>query len=117
MTKEEYARYLMSDHWKEVARKRLEIDGYKCQSCGSYGTETNKIQVHHLTYKTLGHENPYTDTVCCCGNCHKNIHSLMARITDENGGRMWDMSTPAVHVYTLSGLDTHEFIEQGGERT
>lgn len=110
MTKEDYAKYLMSDHWKETAKKRLEIDGYKCQMCGSYGTETNKIQVHHLSYKNLGHENIYTELVSCCSNCHKDIHSLMGRITDEHGGRMWDKSTPKVHVYTLSGLDTYEYI-------
>lgn len=40
----------------------------------------------------------------------------LRRITDKDGGRMWDLSTPAVHVYTLSGIDTHEFIEQGGEK-
>lgn len=115
MTKEEYAKYLMSDHWKEVARKRLEIDGYICQQCGSRGTETNKVGVHHLHYKTLGHENPYTDCVSVCASCHAGIHAMMARITDDHGGRLWDMHTPRIHVYTLSGLDTEQIEERRQE--
>lgn len=113
MTKEDYVRYLMSDHWKEVSKKRLEIDGYTCQQCGSGGTENNRLGVHHLTYKTLGNENPYTDLVSVCNSCHKGIHRMMARITDENGGRMWDKHTPNVHVYTLSGLDSYQITEGG----
>ena len=111
MNKEEYAKYLMSDHWKQVAKQRLIIDGYRCQFCGTDGTQTNKLGVHHMKYTTLWHENPYTDTVTMCANCHKGIHRVMGRITDENGGRMWDMKTPRVHVYTLTGLDTFEYIE------
>lgn len=108
MTKEEYLRYLMSDEWRERAEKRLEIDGYTCQACGTRGTPENKLQIHHLNYKHLGHEDPYTDLVCLCAICHRNTHSLLNRITDRNGGRMWNRheEIPKIHVYTISGLET-----------
>lgn len=112
--KEQYAMYLLSDQWKALAQKRLEIDGYRCQLCGSDGTRENPIQVHHLSYRNIGHEDVYTDLVSCCASCHKGIHRLMGRITDPAGGRMWDKSTPRVHVYTLTGIDTGLYTEEGG---
>lgn len=108
-----YLDYLTSEKWKTKVKARLSIDGYTCQQCGSRGTPTNRLEIHHFHYRTVGNENVFTDLVTLCSNCHKNIHSTLSRITDENGGRMWDKNQqiPKVHIYTISGLETCECIE------
>lgn len=67
---EEYLIYLRSDTWQRLRSKRLAIDEYKCQRCGSpYG-----LQVHHLVYPAeLGTEDPYKDLITLCGPCHELI--------------------------------------------
>lgn len=113
MENKEYQEYLASDAWKRKAEQRLEIDNYQCQSCGCYGTTTNKIEVHHLSYKNIKNENVYTDLLSLCHCCHKNIHRAMERVTNENGRRGWldDSRIPKIHVYTLDGTST-QYIEE-----
>lgn len=94
MNVEEYSVYLLSPEWKQVAEKRKTIDGHRCVMCGSKGTQTNKLEVHHFSYKRVGNENPYTDLVTLCRNCHRDVHRLMDRITDENGRKGWRDSLP-----------------------
>ena len=67
--KEQYKEYLQSDHWKETRERALERAGYKCQVCGYY----KNLQVHHNTYKNIGHEDD-TDLVVLCWKCHKTFH-------------------------------------------
>lgn len=94
MNTEEYGIYLLSAQWRQVAEKRKEIDGHRCVMCGSKGTQTNKLEVHHFSYKRVGNENPYVDLVTLCRNCHRDVHRLMDRITDENGRKGWKDSLP-----------------------
>jgi hypothetical protein len=70
MVTEEYREYLKSDKWQRLRSKRLAIDEYTCQRCGTpYG-----LQVHHLAYPLeLGTENPYTDLITLCGPCHELV--------------------------------------------
>jgi len=69
--KEEYREYLESNHWKEIRKKALDRAGRKCQLCSS---KTN-LNVHHNTYKNLGHED-LNDLVVLCRNCHKKFHNI-----------------------------------------
>ncbi|WP_368217655.1 HNH endonuclease [Blautia obeum] len=39
----------------------------------------NGLQVHHITYQRLGHEDIYNDLVSLCPGCHKKIHSYYRR--------------------------------------
>lgn len=114
---EQYFEYLQSDEWKTKATTRLKIDNYTCQGCGCRGTSDNPLQVHHLTYKNIMHENPYADLVTLCRNCHIRTHSIMDRITDENGRRGWHdvAQVPRVHIYTLSGYDLHRFEDTSNQ--
>jgi hypothetical protein len=70
MVTEEYKEYLKSDTWQRLRSKRLAIDEYSCQRCGTpYG-----LQVHHLAYPLeLGTEDPYTDLITLCGPCHELV--------------------------------------------
>jgi len=107
MTDQEYSNYLKSEQWKEKAAKRLEIDRYTCQGCGSRGSSDNPLQVHHLNYKHVGNEDVYTDLVCLCRNCHIRTHHIMNRVTDKLGHRGWNDNSqvPRIHVFTVGGLD------------
>lgn len=82
-TTEEYFQYMSSPEWKAKKEQRIKIDAGRCQMCGS----AENLNVHHVTYRTFGRENPWTDLICLCQSCHKNVHVMMCRITgkDENG--------------------------------
>ena len=70
MVTNEYVEYLKSDAWQRLRSKRLSIDEYRCQRCGTpYG-----LRVHHLAYPdVLGTEDPYTDLITLCGTCHELV--------------------------------------------
>jgi 5-methylcytosine-specific restriction endonuclease McrA len=106
MNSTEYENYLQSDKWKELARKRLEYDGYTCQMCGSRGTVANPLEVHHLSYKNIGEEQDrvWQDLVTLCHCCHKGTHAMMCRKTAPNRYGWKDAyNVPAISVYTLTG--------------
>lgn len=109
MTDEEYQAYLKSPKWAAICEQRRKIDGYRCAACGSAGSMTNPLEIHHLSYAHIGHEETriYEDLVCLDHNCHKLVHSMMERVTSPNGRRGWKDSPriPQVHVFTNSGED------------
>lgn len=72
MVTEEYRRYLQSETWQKLRSKRLAIDEFRCQRCGTpYG-----LQVHHLAYPDeLGTEDPYIHLITLCGPCHEAIEN------------------------------------------
>lgn len=111
MNNQQYMDYLKSDKWKKIAQKRMEIDHYRCTCCGCMGTQSNKLEVHHLSYKYIYEEEKrvYQDLVTLCHRCHKGLHNIMNRVTDESGRRGWRDNThiPDIHVFTLSGDDAY----------
>ena len=94
MNVEEYSVYLLSPEWKRIAEKRKEIDGHRCVMCGSIGTQTNKLECHHVTYRNVGNEDVYKDVMTLCRNCHRAIHRAMNRVTDANGRKGWKDTMP-----------------------
>ena len=109
----DYIEYLKTEQWQALAQKRMEIDGYRCCMCGCRGTMGNRLEIHHLTYRTLYHERPYEDLLTLCHACHKATHKMMERVTSPDGRRGWkNERIPDVHIYTLTGTDTH--VTAGG---
>lgn len=104
-----YKEYLKSPKWKAIAEKRLMIDGHTCQGCGSRGTARNPLEVHHLSYKYIYHEEEriFEDLVTLCHECHKNIHAIMNRVTNADGRRGWkdNANIPKISVWTINGTD------------
>ena len=102
-----YTEYLKSDKWKKIAAARMKIDNYTCAGCGCKGTAVNPLEVHHLSYTHLYHEETriYEDLVCVCRGCHKNLHRIMERQTNAAGRRGWkdNPRIPQVHIYNLNG--------------
>ena len=118
---QQYYDYLKTDKWKKIAHRRMEIDNFTCQGCGSRGSSLNPLQIHHLTYYHIYHEENYiyTDLCTTCRSCHSIIHSVMNRITSESGRRGWKdvISIPKVNIFVLSGddLQRREVPEQENE--
>ena len=64
-----YSEYIKSEAWKKKAKQRKELDNYKCVKCG----KTHPIEVHHLNYDTLGHED-MDSLISLCSYCHYLEH-------------------------------------------
>lgn len=72
MSYEAKQEYLKSPDWQGIATVALFIDNHKCRVCGS----NQNLQVHHVTYERLGHENP-SDLVTLCATHHQAIHDKL----------------------------------------
>lgn len=82
LTRYQYKAYMRSSDWQETrqryARSRL------LKSCYCCGADNNPLDLHHKTYKTLGHEN--LNHLCrVCRSCHEAIHALVK----EKGVSIW----------------------------
>lgn len=68
MNKEEYQKYLKSEHWSKKKKELFFENRYRCLGCGS----RMKLEVHHLTYKNIGNES-LQDLVYLCRYCHNKV--------------------------------------------
>lgn len=69
-----YAVYLNSPEWGRKRREALDRAGGKCERC----TETENLEVHHITYDRLGYERPQ-DLQVLCNPCHAAEHGRGAK--------------------------------------
>lgn len=73
MTKAEYARYMASDHWREL-RKEILSELNCCERCdlprwlASIAYDQD-LHLHHRHYRTLGTES-WDDLEVLCARCH-----------------------------------------------
>lgn len=74
-----YQEYIRSPEWEEKKRQRMEIDGFRCVMCGRSIDHCRTMQVHHVTYRNLGHEDVMRDLCTVCGSCHKKLHNYYDR--------------------------------------
>lgn len=112
-SQDRYAQYLESDEWRQMKLRRLEIDNYTCQICGSKGSNMNPLNVHHLSYHNIYHENIDKDLVTLCRSCHMGVHNMMNRITNsETGQRGWK-DTLSVSMISYNRF-REELMRQGG---
>ena len=77
-----YKKYMRSKEWEEKKQERMKIDNFSCVMCGRSREHCRTLQVHHITYKNLGHENVYTDLCTVCGSYHKKLHNYYDRIRE-----------------------------------
>lgn len=79
MQTQEYKEYIKSDAWQEKCNQRLKIAGHRCEMCGRLEKNSKGLQIHHISYKNLGHEDVANDLICLCGRCHILIHRYYDR--------------------------------------
>lgn len=66
-----YHIHLSSPAWKATRQQILARCGGVCERCAE-----RKVQnIHHITYRNLGHE-PLTDLSGLCRPCHREVHGL-----------------------------------------
>lgn len=83
-----YQDYLKTEHWKQRRASKLEAAGHRCQLCGADGP----LEVHHLTYANLFHEQD-ADLIVVCRSCHGKQHGYfgeedMLDFNHQNTGHM-----------------------------
>lgn len=64
-----YKKYLYSKHWLSFREQALFAAKYECEECGY----DENLNVHHLSYKSLGHET-LNDVQVLCYRCHMQAH-------------------------------------------
>lgn len=62
--------------WKQLRKKILKRDGYKCQQCKRYGKNVPAVTVHHIKHLDEYPELAYTtnNLVSLCKKCHNKAH-------------------------------------------
>lgn len=66
-----YQNYLNDPSWKRQRKKALKRAWYRCEYCGS----TKNLDVHHMTYRRVGHEDD-DDLIVLCHTCHQKVHGI-----------------------------------------
>jgi 5-methylcytosine-specific restriction endonuclease McrA len=82
-----YREYLRSDRWKKQRKRTFQNHGRRCVVCGS-----EKVEVHHLTYKSLGNEDPKKHLLPLCREHHQQVHIY----AEERRMHVWN----ATHLLT-----------------
>ncbi|WP_195926728.1 HNH endonuclease [Sarcina ventriculi] len=70
----EYENYIHSNAWRKRRQQALYAGHNRCAMCGA----TTSLQVHHLTYKHLGHELD-SELMVLCTSCHHKVHAQKRR--------------------------------------
>lgn len=78
----EYNDFLNSPEWKAISAKRKEMDGYKCQCCGS----KEHLVAHHTSYEKNSRKGnlDLSKLVTLCDRCHCIIHGKPVKGHQKN---------------------------------
>lgn len=68
--KDRYNRFMASDEWKHIRGLKLDLASHRCEKCG----DTERLEVHHLTYDRFGGDELLTDLQVLCHPCHETVH-------------------------------------------
>ena len=89
--KSKYVKSLDNDYHREVKRKALIRDGFKCKNEGC--NSTTFLELHHITYWLKGQSIIGTElvnlqwVVIVCEKCHQQIHD---DLTHKWNPKNWD---------------------------
>jgi len=97
-----YEKYLQSDHWKALRRKkhkqaRRKGKHSRCAVCAA----TDRLDVHHVRYKRL-YNVKTKDLRILCRACHDAVHELLDMGFRRKGSRYskwWDRLAEEVRIY------------------
>lgn len=67
-----YKLRVMSEGWRSFKASVIAKRGALCERCGASGSD-RRIDLHHLSYKNLGHEKQ-EDVKLLCHICHQLMH-------------------------------------------
>jgi len=74
MSNNSYKNYLNSEHWKDVKYRfnKSKLNKKCCYACKN----KENLNLHHKTYKRLGHEK-LNDLIYLCQSCHNIVHNIL----------------------------------------
>lgn len=67
-----YTDYLKSEHWQDL-RRRYWASKLHDRTCYACHAGSKPLEVHHKTYKRIGHER-LNDLCLLCRDCHQSAH-------------------------------------------
>lgn len=71
--------------WRELRRKTLERDGYRCGQCKkAFFHSKSKLHVHHIIERFQWGEDTLDNLTCLCESCHWKIHKIGERPMHAN---------------------------------
>lgn len=68
----EYLKYIHSPLWFVKREEAFAHYGRQCKNCKS----TMQLEIHHLSYRHLGHE-LMKELMVLCRKCHEAVHSVL----------------------------------------
>ncbi len=104
-----YQKYLLSEEWAMVRADMIMLNDGKCEECGS----RKNLQVHHLTYKNLFHEEP-GDLALLCSTCHMAAHGLLKEKKIRRTSKSNSVSKLTVPFYRKKLADRFSIKMKGG---
>ena len=67
--------YFPRNEWRELRRKALERDKYRCSECKkTFYNNKSKLHVHHIIERFQWGEDNLDNLTCLCESCHWKIH-------------------------------------------
>lgn len=82
LSRREYKGYINSEDWQKTRKRFWKSKLPKC--CYVCEIKGVPLDLHHRSYKSLGHEN-LTHLTLVCRECHTDIH----RIQKDEGLNLW----------------------------
>ena len=70
---------LKREGYRELRRRVLDRDGWRCQVCGS---RTN-LEVHHRRFRSHSGDDAEQNLITLCADCHQNVHSSVKQEQTE----------------------------------
>ncbi len=103
-----YQEYLRSEHWQRFRAKfYASKPNTVCRCCNA----KTSLDLHHTTYKHLGHE-WLKDIIPLCRECHGLTHKVAKEMLAENPDKPWDVlkkkSWQKVRLIKVGGVKTKE---------
>jgi len=59
------------DAYRQLCRKVLQRDGWRCQGCGAM----HHLQVHHKEFRSHSGDDSEENLITLCNHCHKLYHA------------------------------------------
>lgn len=87
LTKFQYSNYMRSKHWRKFRKKMWKQKPHRCWICNM---ETQKLDLHHKTYKNLGNEKA-NQVIFLCRPCHSKLHRTLWKNTNKKVN-LWNIA-------------------------
>ena len=81
--------HMSHNAWRDVRMGVLQRDGFRCQHCSyicsvkELKRKSDKLQVHHLLFKSEGGSNHPSNLITLCRRCHTLVHTGTVKLPQQ----------------------------------